>query len=205
MTINNVDKIFSASQNIRDFSFSYVNYLKSLLDELDHDSVVEFVEMMLEAREKGAKIIFIGNGGSAATSSHFANDIGYGTRCYEKPFKALSLTDNNAVITAVGNDDGYDQIFIKQLQVLMERGDVVIAISASGNSPNLIRAIEYTKSKGNRTFGLVGFDGGELLKICDASIHIKTLSGEYGPVEDLHMILDHLVGNYLLRFVKNEN
>jgi D-sedoheptulose 7-phosphate isomerase len=204
MTTNNVDKIYSDSSSIRDFSVSYVNYLKTLLDQLDHDSVVEFVEMMLEARSKGSKIIFIGNGGSAATASHFANDIGYGTRCYDNPFKALSLTDNNAVLTAVGNDDGYDQIFKKQLQVLMENGDVVVAISASGNSPNLLRGIEYTKSKGNKSFGLVGFDGGEMLSLCDSSIHIKTPSGEYGPVEDLHMILDHLVGNYLLRFVKSE-
>lgn len=203
MATNNVDKIFSESVEIKEFSISYVEYLKTLLDRLDHDAITEFIKICLKTREEGRKLIFIGNGGSAATSSHFANDIGYGTRCYEKPFRALSLSDNNAVITAIGNDDGYDQIFKKQLQVVMSQGDVVIAISASGNSPNLVEAVNYANEKGNKTIGLLGFEGGKLLEICSSNIHIKTPHGEYGPVEDLHMILDHLVGNYLLRFVKN--
>ena len=107
--------------------------------------IEKFTKVLLESRERASSVFFIGNGGSAATASHFANDIAIGTRTDEKPFRAISLCDNQAVITAIANDDGYEEIFSQQLQVLLKKQDVVIAISASGNSPNLIRAIETAK------------------------------------------------------------
>ena len=157
----------------------------------------------MEARERGSSIFFIGNGGSAATASHFANDIAIGTRTYEKPFRAISLCDNQAVITAIANDDGYEKIFSQQLQVLLKKQDVVIAISASGNSPNLIQAIDIAKKMGAISVGISAFDGGKMKEMVDVSLHVPTEKGEYGPAEDAHMVLDHLVSSYLMRLVRS--
>lgn len=195
--MNKVEQIFSDNKDTVSFCKGYTKHFSSLLEGLDYDALGRLVDAMMKCRENSRKIIFIGNGGSAATSSHFANDIAIGTREYEKPFKALSLTDNNAIITAIGNNNGYDEIFKKQLQVYMEPGDIVIAISASGNSPNLLKAIEYANSKDNKTYGLLGFDGGQLKRLCSDCLVVETDKGEYGPVEDVHMILDHMIGNFL--------
>ena len=119
-----------------------------------------------------------------------------------KPFKAMSLTDNMAVITAVGNDDGYEHIFTKQLQNFAKPKDVLVAISASGNSPNIIHAVEFAKSRDLKVIGLTGFDGGKLREMSDIRIHVETRKGEYGPVEDVHMFVDHLIGTYFNRVVK---
>ena len=153
--------------------------------------------------ERESSIFFIGNGGSAATASHFANDMAIGTRTYEKPFRAISLCDNQAVITAIANDDGYEKIFSQQLQVLLKKQDVVVAISASGNSPNLLDAIDTAKKMNTITVGISAFDGGKMKEMVDISVHVPTEKGEYGPAEDAHMVLDHLVSNYLMRLVRN--
>ena len=163
-----------------------------------------FVETILEARKNDSTIFFIGNGGSAATASHFANDLAFGTREYKKPFRVISLSDNVPVMTALGNDEGYEEIFQKQLQVYGKKNDILVAISASGNSPNLIRAFEYASVNNIKTIAIIGFDGGKLKKIADKFIHIPTEKGEYGPAEDIHLIIDHLVGAYLMRLVKDE-
>ena len=203
MPMNNIDQIYSESLSINDYSRSYIDYLSSVLNNISLTDIEKFVEVLLEARERESSIFFIGNGGSAATASHFANDIAIGTRTYEKPFRAISLCDNQAVITAIANDDGYEKIFSQQLQVLLKKQDVVVAISASGNSPNLIQAIDTSKEMGAITVGISAFDGGKMKEIVDVSLHVPTEKGEYGPAEDAHMVLDHLVSNYLMRFVRN--
>lgn len=189
-------------ENAQNYSKAYCSKLIALAHSLDHEAVARVADLFLRARNEGKKILFIGNGGSAATASHFCNDLGVGTRLESKPFRALSLTDHMPTITAVANDHGYEQIFVKQLQVLAEPGDVVVAISASGNSPNLLRAIEWAKDHQNPTVGLVGFDGGAMKKLCTTVIHIETPKGEYGLVEDMHMVLDHLISSYLVRAVR---
>ena len=108
--------MISEANNPEDFSKNYFNYLKVLIDQLAIEAVGKFIEMILEARENNKTIFFIGNGGSASTASHFVNDISLGSRQFEKPFRAISLCDNQAVITAIGNDDGYENIFLQQLQ-----------------------------------------------------------------------------------------
>jgi D-sedoheptulose 7-phosphate isomerase len=113
------------------------------------------------------------------------------------PFRAVSLTDNVAVLTAIANDIAYADVFVRQLEGLLRPGDVVVAISASGNSPNVVRAIEYARSHGAVTVGLTGFDGGRLKALCDEAVHVATPPGEYGPVEDTHLVLDHLITGYL--------
>ena len=202
MPMNNIDQIYSESFSIKDYSKSYINYLSSVLSNISLTDIEKFVEVLLEARERESSIFFIGNGGSAATASHFANDIAIGTRTYEKPFRALSLCDNQAVITAIANDDGYEKIFNQQLEVLLKKQDVVVAISASGNSPNLLKAIDTSKKLSAVTVGISAFNGGKMKEMVDVALHVPTEKGEYGPAEDAHMVLDHLVSSYLTRLVR---
>ena len=198
--MNNIDKIFT--EDIEQFSKSYFSYLKEIFDKINLSEIRAFIEILLAARERGATVFFMGNGGSAATASHFANDLAFGTNEYDKPFKIMSITDNVPVLTALGNDYGYDQIFIRQLNIYGKKGDVLVGISASGNSQNLINAFEYASIANIKTVALTAFDGGRLKKMADNAIHIPTEKKEYGPAEDIHMIIDHLVGNYLMRLVK---
>jgi D-sedoheptulose 7-phosphate isomerase len=199
--MNNLDRIFTKDPVA--FAEAYLDYLTSVLKGIDTREVGQFIETLLDARDRGATMFFIGNGGSAATASHFANDIAIGTNSYDKPFRAVSLTDSNAIITAVGNDFGYEEIFVRQLRVLGRAGDVVVAISASGNSPNLIRAFDYAKSIGIKTVAITAFDGGKMKQMADEGVHVPTGPKEYGPAEDAHMVLDHLVGAYLIRVIKH--
>ena len=197
--MNNLDRIFTKEPVA--FAGAYLDYLTNVLKTIDTREIGQFIETLLDARERGATIYFIGNGGSTATASHFANDIAIGTNSYDKPFRAVSLTDSNAIITAVGNDFGFEEIFVRQLRVLGRAGDVVVALSASGNSPNLIRAFDYAKSIGIKTVAITAFDGGKMKQMADDGIHVPTAPKEYGPAEDAHMVLDHLVGAYLMRFI----
>jgi D-sedoheptulose 7-phosphate isomerase len=198
---NNLDLIFTP--DAIDFARAYLTYLQSVLQRIDTTEVGRFIETLLKARERGSTVFFIGNGGSAATASHFANDLAIGTNAYDKPFRALSLTDNVPLITAIGNDFGYDEIFVRQLRVLGKRGDVLVGISASGNSPNLLKAFDYANTAGIATVAITAFDGGKMKGLASQGIHVATGPKEYGPAEDAHMVLDHLIGAYLMRYIKN--
>ena len=198
--MNNIEKIFDNDPAV--FAKSYFNYLSRVLSSIDPQEVAAFVRTILDARERGATVFFMGNGGSAATASHFANDLAIGTNSYHKPFRVLSITDNNAVMTAIANDFGYSDIFERQLRVLGKQGDVVVGISASGNSPNLLNAFDAAKEMRIKTVALTAFDGGQMRKVAEEGIHVPTGLKEYGPAEDAHMILDHLIGAYLIQLVK---
>ncbi|MBF0181768.1 MAG: SIS domain-containing protein [Magnetococcales bacterium] len=197
--MNPIDRFFT--KDPAHFARAYLEHLGRVLAAIDPEEIARFTATLLDARERGATIFFIGNGGSAATASHFANDLGVGTRCLERPFRALGLTDNHAVVTAIGNDFGYHDVFARQLRILGKAGDVLVAISASGNSPNLLEAIEQAKKMGIKSVALTAFDGGRMRQMADEGIHVPTEKGEYGPAEDAHMILDHLVAAYLTRLV----
>ncbi len=200
--MNNIDKFFDSEPTI--FAQKYLEYIQTVVRNIDSVEVGQFIELLLAARERDAAIFFIGNGGSAATASHFANDIAVGTNTYEKPFRAVSLVDNVAILTAIGNDYGYDEIFARQLRIQAKKRDVLVGISASGNSMNLVEAFEYARANQIDTVALTGFDGGKLRSIADHTVHVPTEMKEYGPSEDAHMILDHLVGSYLTRKVLSE-
>lgn len=204
--MNEIDKLCDAhADDAAGYARAYLDYVGALARQLDPKTIGAFIALLEDARARGATVFFIGNGGSAATASHFANDIAIGTRTGDvRPFRAQALTDNVAVMTALANDKGYDSIFVDQLKVHMRDGDALAAISASGNSPNVIAAVDYAKSRGAKVVGLTGFDGGKLRGLADISIHVSTQKGEYGPVEDLHMIVDHLVGAYLAAVVRRE-
>ena len=201
--MNNLDRMFT--DDAAEFARRYLKYLNEVLQVIDPDAIAQFAKTLLEARALGATVFFIGNGGSAATASHFANDLAIGTNAYEKPFRVVSLTDNQAIITAIGNDFGYEEVFVRQLRVQGRPGDVLVAISASGNSPNLIRAMEYAASSEIKTVAITAFDGGRMKQIANEGVHVPTAPKEYGPAEDAHMVLDHLVGSYLIRVVRNED
>jgi len=198
--MNAIDRFYT--EDIEKFSISYFNYLKEIFEKIDVSEVKAFVETILAARENSSTIFFIGNGGSAATASHFANDLAFGTNEYKKPFKVMSITDNVPVLTSLGNDYGYDEIFVRQLRVYAKEGDLLVAISASGNSQNIIKAFEYSSTSGIKTIALSAFNGGKMKDMADQVVHIPTEDKEYGPAEDMHMILDHLVSNYLMRAIK---
>lgn len=198
--MNNIDRFFTTDPV--EFAGAYLTYLRSVLQRVDTGEIGRFVETLLDARKREATVFFIGNGGSAATASHFANDLAVGTNDYRNPFRVISLTDNVPIITAIGNDFGYEEIFVRQLRILGRQGDVLVGISASGNSPNVLRAFDHARSSGIKTVAITAFDGGKMKAMADEGIHVPTEPKEYGPAEDAHMVLDHLVGAYLMRYVK---
>ncbi len=179
------------------FIDSYFQEVIKCLVLLDKELLEKMIEMILAAYKNDKKIYILGNGGAASTASHLACDLGKGTlaRVYdtkEKRLRVISLTDNIALISAYANDISYDDIFLQQLRNLVEHDDVVIAISGSGNTKNVLKAVVYAKHVGAKTIGLTGFKtGGKLAQLVDLSIIVDTT--HYGPIEDIHMIIGHLV------------
>ena len=204
--MNTLEEIFTQSSEQSDYFRKYCDYVQKLISEINIDSVKAVVECFLEARRKDNTIFFAGNGGSASTCSHFAQDMAeVGRKIRGKGFRTQSINDNTAALTAISNDYSYQHVFSLQMQYSFDPGDVLVVISASGNSPNVIKAVELAKEKGGRTVALVGFDGGKLAKICDHVVHIQSKPGEYGPVEDIHLILNHMIVSYLMMELKKEN
>lgn len=181
-----------------DYARRYVEHLTEVLARLDCEAVGRVIDLFLEARANGRTIFFLGNGGSAATSCHFANDLGFcASPEGHTPFRSLSLTSNSSFLTCLANDIGYENVFAWQLRNLMGPGDIVVGISASGNSPNAVKALEFAVENRGIAVAIVGFDGGKMKEIAPYAIHVETEKGEYGPVEDVHMVLDHLISTYL--------
>mgnify|MGYP000636762920 FL=1 len=205
MKTNNIDKIYNESSNIDEFVSGYFNNLNHIINQLDLSSISSFIEEFSDSYENNQTIFVAGNGGSSSTASTMANDIGFDIMRKtgaSKPVKVHALTENSAVITAIANDTGYDNIFINQLKIHYKEGDKLLVISASGNSKNLILAAEWVKEKGGKVIGLLGFSGGDLKDICDHHVHVKTGDGEYGPVEDLHLIINHIMAHWLQNKLK---
>lgn len=197
--MKSMTNLLNETRGIKEFAKVYFRYLTELLDDVDTDGVALLLEELEAARRNRNTVFIIGNGGSAATASHMANDLSLGI-CKESEdlqFRAIALTDNVAAMTATANDYGYENLFVRQLIPYYKPGDKLIAISASGNSQNVVLACEWVKKKKGRVIGFVGFDGGKLKNICDVFIHVKTEKGEYGPVEDIHMIIEHLIYMWL--------
>jgi len=187
----------------------YKERLIRYLDTLDRKRFAEVVELIWDVYRRGGTIFVFGNGGSAATASHFAVDLEKGPLGHRgdrpvRPFRVIALTDSIPVITAWGNDTGFENIFAEPLKALARRGDLAVAISASGNSPNVIKAVETAKEIGVKTIGFCGFDGGKLAKIVDIALVVKTGRGEYEVVEDVHDILHHMITQYLTERLAGE-
>ena len=203
--MNNLEKAYNRVNSIGQFSREYFSYLSKTLESIDENEIDKLGNVFESARESGNMIFVAGNGGSASTATTMANDIGFdiikktGT---EKPFKVFSLVDNNSVVTAISNDVGYEEIFINQLKIHYRPGDSLIVISASGNSPNVLKAAQWVKSKSGTVVGFLGFAGGQLIDLCDVKIHVKSETGEYGPVEDAHLIMNHILAHWFQNKLK---
>jgi D-sedoheptulose 7-phosphate isomerase len=171
---------------------AYLEQEIRVLRSLDLDAIDAALHLLRETFEAEKNIYIFGNGGSAATASHYQNDFNKGISEYtEKKFRFLCLNDNVPTIMAIANDIGYGEIFRFQLRGRLGPGDIVIAISGSGNSPNVVNAAEYAKALGHKIIGLTGFSGGKLKQLCDISLHAPINSMQI--TEDIHMLFDHLM------------
>lgn len=182
----------------------YCSHVGRLLQQLDTRAIQDLIEDLLTCRASKKKIFVAGNGGSASTASHFANDLLIGTKQHNNPFQTYSLSDNLSIVTALANDYGYDTIFAKQIEMLGEEGDLIIVISASGNSPNILNALSSAQENKIKSWALLGFDGGKAADLADRVLHCETEYGEYGPVEDVHLMINHIIVTYLQMFLSTE-
>ena len=178
--------------NTADSLLDYTTSLQSLLSLLPHDDVACVVDEILQAGDRGSTIFIMGNGGSAATASHFACDLAKGTQRPGVPlFRVIALTDNVPLMTAWGNDTSYDRIFAEQLRPLVQPDDLAIAISGSGNSPNVLEAVRVARQAGARTIGWTGFQGGKLRDLVDVCVIVPSDCME--QIEDAHLIMEHAI------------
>jgi len=181
----------------------YCSYLNETLIKVDQTEIDNFLNLIIKSYKADRMIFVIGNGGSAANASHFAQDLAKGTRYnlnQVKRIKALSLTDSLSFISALGNDDGFDTIFEQQLRTYANKGDVLVAISGSGNSPNIIKAVEWANNFGITTVGISGFNGGKLKQMVDYSLHIPL--DDMCTSESVHSVVLHYIVIKLQKILK---
>lgn len=177
----------------------YITVLKSTLDNFDKNEVIILNDILEETRQKGKKVFIFGNGGSGSTASHFACDINKGVSLKQSNrHRVIALTDNIPTMLAYANDIGYEDVFIEQLKNFIEDGDIVIGISGSGNSKNILKAIEYSNLRGNVTIGITGYHGGDLKKISTYSVNANYNDMQIS--EDIHMILVHMLMKTLCQY-----
>lgn len=192
--MDDTDKIFR----------EYKAELSRGMDSIDIDCLKKAIGFIWKAYREDRQIFICGNGGSAATSSHLCCDLGKGTLTEGKRrLRIISLADNIALISAWSNDSDYSKCFKEQLVNLLKDGDVLIGISASGNSENVIKAVEYAKSRGAATIGFLGFEGGKLLGMVDAAVLVR--SNEYEVPEDIHLCLGHILKKALRQLIVKED
>lgn len=171
---------------------NYLSSLQQTMSELPQEKIVSVIELLQAARLDGRQVFIMGNGGSASTATHFVCDLAKNTRKDGLPhFKVIGLTDNMALFSAYANDEGYENVFSQQLANLLMPGDIVIGISASGNSRNVLNAISLAKTQNATTVGFTGFDGGQLAQMVDLNVHANSSIIEH--VEDIHLMLEHMI------------
>ena len=176
---------------IRQQFLDYTEGLKQALDAIPVDAAEKFLQLLESAYLDGRQVFLMGNGGSGASASHAAGDLNKGVSYgREKRFRVISLNDNLATLTAYANDVSYVDVFVEQLKNFLLPGDLVIAISGSGNSANVLKAIEYANQKGAITVGLTGFNGGKLATLAQVPVHVPV--HDMQKVEDIHMMLFHV-------------
>jgi D-sedoheptulose 7-phosphate isomerase len=172
--------------------YRYVQEIQDTLSRLPWEAIEQTIGLLQEARLHDRQVLIMGNGGSAATASHFACDLGKGTLMPGRPrFRVIALTDNMPLFSALANDFGYDRVFVEQLASLVQPGDVVVGISGSGNSANVVNAMLLAREVGATTVAMTGFDGGRLKGLVDVCVHVPNDCIE--QVEDLHLMLEHLI------------
>ncbi|MDH3234156.1 MAG: SIS domain-containing protein [Alphaproteobacteria bacterium] len=171
----------------------------TLVENIDVEAVERATNLLRAARDSGGVIYIAGNGGSAATATHLANDLGKATKISGlRPIRALSMSDNVSWLTALGNDEGYERVFAGQMENFAKPGDVLIVISTSGNSANLVKAVELARQAGVTSIGVLGFEGGKLKEMVDECIWLPSPVGAYGPVESAHTVVVDLINACLM-------
>ncbi len=184
----------------------YLDYLIESANKTDQEQIEKFIELMMQAYREERMVFVIGNGGSAANASHFAEDLSKGTLPHSehpKRIRAISLTDNISFITALANDHGYDTIFEQQLKTFAKPGDYVIAISGSGNSPNIVKAVQWANDNGLVSIGVTGYNGGKLKEINKYSLHIEL--NDMCTAESIHSILFHYIVIEIQKRIKEDS
>jgi D-sedoheptulose 7-phosphate isomerase len=178
---------------------TYLEGLREAVDALEHPKLIRLGEMLFRAYTNGKQVFTLGNGGSASTASHMAADLAKNTIGPNmRRFRIISLNDNVSLLTALANDIGYENVFSEQLKSLVRAGDLIVVISASGNSPNVLSAIRCAQARSAEVAGLFGFDGGAASELADLSIVVP--SRHYGIIEDVHLTINHvLVDHFQLR------
>lgn len=176
---------------------SYFDRIRAALTAVDADAIEEAARVLIRARANDSLVLVAGNGGSASTASHMATDLGVGSHKKGLGLKAVCISDNSSVLTATANDLSFERVFAEQIELLAESGDVVVLISASGNSPNILRARESAENVGATVIALTGFDGGSLRELVPICLHVPTAKGDYGPVEDVHLMINHMLTEIL--------
>jgi D-sedoheptulose 7-phosphate isomerase len=181
--------------NHQDFIKKYLLELKGILDNLSVEDLAEVILTLENVHKEKRQVFLAGNGGSAATAGHMANDLMLGV-AKKQPygFRAFSLADSIAPVSAIANDTAYSEIFAAQLKQLASKNDLLIIFSASGNSPNIVRALEEAEALGMQTIAFLGMGGGKAASMADKTVIVP--SNEYGPIEDVHMIFDHIIAGY---------
>jgi D-sedoheptulose 7-phosphate isomerase len=177
---------------------SHVDSLARLLSGLDLTAIEQAGNLLDQVTQNGGTVYTAGNGGSAATALHIAADLSWGRRMGDqnRP-RAISLAANSPIMTALANDVSFDEVFTEQMISLFREGDLLVVISASGNSENVVRAAQFANDHGGSTIAMVGFDGGKLNGTCDVNIHVPTPLRAYELVEDVHHSICHMMANYL--------
>ena len=177
----------------------YVASLTDYIGRLDVDALLRIVERLRIAWDDGVQVFIAGNGGSVATATHWVNDLGKATRrSGRQKFRVIGLADNISWFSALANDEGYERVFAGQLENLARPGDVLAVISASGNSPNLVRAVEHARTGRMTSIAFLGFDDGQLLDLVDETFWVRTPPGKYGLVESMHSVACDIVTTCLI-------
>ena len=190
----------SATLQTKLIAREYIAEFVARLEHIDLDALERVVERLRTARDGGSMVYIAGNGGSAATATHWANDLAKATkRSGRAPMRMMCLSDNTSWLTALGNDEGYERVFAGQLENFARPDDVLIVISASGNSPNLLRAVELARERDVVTIGLLGFDGGALKSMVTESLWLETEIGAYGLVETGHVLMADIITTCFIR------
>jgi D-sedoheptulose 7-phosphate isomerase len=188
---------FNQELRMRTFLLSYLQQLQQTLDTVDLAAVGKAVLWFQDARDENRMIFICGNGGSASTASHFATDLGKGASYgRSRRFRILALTDSISTVSAYSNDVGYGCVFVEQLKNFAQAGDLVVAISSSGNSPNVLHAVEYANSIGCRTLSMTGGSGGKLRPLSQLDLQVR--EPHTGRIEDAHLVLCHMIGYYFM-------
>jgi D-sedoheptulose 7-phosphate isomerase len=190
--------ILKKQESIDKFIKIYFEHLNYIFKNIDRNKIKNLSLLLEKSRKNNSNVFVVGNGGSAVNATAMSNDLGFDIlkKTKKKTFKVFSLTDNNAISTAISNDIGFENIFTSQLKILFEKNDLLIVMSVSGNSKNLLNCAKWVRKKQGKVFGILGCNGGKLKRFCNDSIIIPSKIGEFGPVEDLQLIINHILAHW---------